>query len=114
MFLKTRILYAQKHHLGKEAVSHAREIEVGAEIKMGEFLRAMEKNKGGGYTHGEKATPSSVEGVTPATYEEIGITYKEAHNAQALADMPPTHEEISIKKKAEHEAMQQAPEGKKD
>ena len=39
--------YARKHKLGKEAVSHAREIEIKAEILLGEFLTEMEKNKGG-------------------------------------------------------------------
>ena len=35
--------YAQKHKLGKEAVNHAREIEIKAEILLGEFLLEMEK-----------------------------------------------------------------------
>ncbi len=39
--------YARKHGLGKEAVSYARTIEVSAEIKLGEILKPMEKNKGG-------------------------------------------------------------------
>ena len=39
-------MYAHKHRLGKEAVQHATEIEIQAEIKMGEYLRDMEKNKG--------------------------------------------------------------------
>ena len=39
--------YAQKHKLGKEAVGYAREIEIRAEILLGEFLAEMRKNKGG-------------------------------------------------------------------
>ena len=38
--------YAQKHGLGKEAVGFAKSIEISAEIKLGEFLKEMEKNKG--------------------------------------------------------------------
>ena len=41
-----------------------------------EFLRILDKNKGG---RPKEKTGSSVEPVTPATYEEVGITKKEAH-----------------------------------
>lgn len=39
-------LYAKKHKLGNEAVGHAHEIEISAEIKLGEILKDMEKNTG--------------------------------------------------------------------
>jgi hypothetical protein len=38
--------YAQKHKLRKEAVSYANTIEISAEIKLGEILKEMDKNKG--------------------------------------------------------------------
>ena len=64
--------YAQKHNLGKEAVTYARSIEVSAEIKLGEFLKEMEKNKGAAAPHNAVSIVDSV----PVTYKEIGITLK--------------------------------------
>jgi hypothetical protein len=72
-------MYAQKHHLGKEAVQHATEIEIQAEIKMGEYLKDMEKNKGGRPI--EKTCTTEGQVSEPATYEEIGITRNEASSA---------------------------------
>jgi len=59
--------YAQKHKLGKEAVGYAREIEISAEILLGEFLAEMRKDKGGKpveYVDGY--------GINPPTLAEIG------------------------------------------
>lgn len=39
-------IYAKKHGLGKEAVGYAQEIEIEAEIRLGEILKDMDKNKG--------------------------------------------------------------------
>lgn len=68
--------------MGKEAVEHAREIEIQAEIKMGEFLKKMERHKGGTPKKKKNLTPSPEEGVKPATYKEIGVSYKEASDIQ--------------------------------
>jgi len=54
-------------------------------IKMGEYLMEMEKNKGG---NPNLLTPHSGVGVEKtSTYEEIGISYNEASEAQTLADL---------------------------
>jgi hypothetical protein len=48
---------------------------------MGEYLRDMEKNKGAAMKR-----PTTEGGRSePTTYEEIGITYKEASEAQTLS-----------------------------
>jgi hypothetical protein len=52
------------------------EIEIQAEIKMGEYLKDMEKNKGGRPI--EKTCTTEGQVSEPATYEEIGITRNEA------------------------------------
>jgi len=62
--------YAQKHGLGKDAVAYAKKIEVSAEIKMGEFLKEMEKNKG---AMGIGTSAVSKDDRTPPTYKELGI-----------------------------------------
>ena len=72
--------YAQKHKLGKEAVGYAREIEIRAEIKLGEFLQLMERNKG--------AAANAIvrdNGVQPPTYTEIGISYISARSRSRRA-----------------------------
>ena len=69
--------YARKHGLGVEAVTFARSIEIASEIKLGEFLQLMEKNKGAA---ANALVPD--EGVQPPTYTEIGISYDLASEAQ--------------------------------
>ncbi|MGA7724635.1 MAG: hypothetical protein WCA95_05100 [Opitutaceae bacterium] len=54
-----------------------------AERQMGEVLKAMPKNEGGN----PKLTGSRPEPVAP-TLAEIGITKKQSHVAQKLADIP--------------------------
>lgn len=88
--------YAQKHKLGKEAVDHAREIEIRAEILLGEFLREMEKNRGA-MGIGKSVLPKGED--TPPTYKEVGITYKEASESQRLASLPEPEKEKVIKGK---------------
>jgi len=89
--------YAQKHQLGKDAVSHAYEIEIRAEIKLGEFLRDMEKNKGGN----PDLQPINREDRLdePPTYKELGITLNLASESQRLADLPEEEQEKVITKK---------------
>ena len=78
--------YAQKHGLGKQAVDYAREIEVEAEIKLGEFLATMEKNKGG--RPGEKTTVHDTAVLSTPKLQEIGISENLSREAQSLASLP--------------------------
>lgn len=82
--------YARKHGLGKEAVNFAKSIEISAEIKLGEILLVMEKNKGGNphlqpIEHDDRLK-------TP-TYKELGITLDLASEAQSLASLPEEDQE---------------------
>lgn len=84
-------LYAQKHNLGKEAVAHAREIEIKSEIKLGELLREMEKNKGA-----QGIGPIAVTRENrnaPPTLSDMGITKRESAEAQLLAVLPEERQE---------------------
>jgi hypothetical protein len=99
-------MFAQKHKLGKEAVASAREIEMEAEFKLGELLKQMDKNKGekGRFKPSNTGTTCG-EVPAPPTYNEIGIGYKEASEAQQLASLPAEEKEkvkrgIVSKKKA--------------
>ena len=74
--------YARKHGLGVEAVTFARSIEIASEIKLGEFLQLMEKNKGAAAN-----AVYSANSVQPPTYTEIGISYNLAFEAQVLATL---------------------------
>jgi DNA modification methylase len=94
-------LYARKHDLGKEAVAYAHEIEIRAEIKLGEILAVMEKNKGTkgqligrGIIGGEQARPP-IE-IVP-TLAEIGITKDLSAESQALAALPAEKKEKVVK-----------------
>jgi len=75
-------LYARKHKLGKEAVDYAHSIEVQAEIKLGEILAVMEKNKGAAINAIIKA-----DSVMPPTLPELGISANLSSEAQALASL---------------------------
>lgn len=86
--------YAQKHKLGKEAVNHAREIEIRAEILLGEFLKQMEKNKGTLKVGNAVVTPG-YHGKIP-TLAEIGVTKKESSESQRLANLPESEKEKVI------------------
>ena len=105
--------YAQKHKLGKEAVGYAREIEISAEILLGEFLAELRKNKGGKplkILEGFNINPSilaemrknkggdpleRLEGrdINPSTLAEIGINYNLSSEAQRLALLPEKEKE---------------------
>ena len=91
--------YAQKHKLGKEAVGYAREIEIRAEILLGEFLAEMRKNKG--------AAANAIDrdnGVQPPTYTEIGISPDLAFEAQVLATLPESDQNDVISGKTSKKA----------
>jgi hypothetical protein len=84
---------------------------------MGEYLKDMEKNKGGN----PNLTPPAEGVVSPATYEEIGITYNEASEAQTLADLSDEEKEkvvlgkkskkIAVKESKQRKEAETAPEG---
>ena len=81
--------YAQKHGLGKDAVTYAKSIEISAEIKLGEILKDMEKNKGGwGTKQDEFCSPPHVPQDEPPTLAEIGISKNLSAEAQNLASLP--------------------------
>ena len=75
--------YAQKHKLGKEAVGYAREIEIRAEILLGEFLAEMRKNEGG-----KPVERVDRFNINPPTLAEIGISRDLSSEAQVLATLP--------------------------
>lgn len=82
-------LYARAAGLGQDAMNEAAEIKLRAERKAGEALAAMDKNRGGGFTHG-KPTDSQAESVTehPPTLADLDITPKQSMNWQAEATVP--------------------------
>jgi N6-adenosine-specific RNA methylase IME4 len=94
--------YAQKHGLGKQAVSYAMEIEIQAEIKLGEFLRKQKETEGlntGGWVE-RNAKSCSTQGEpqdrTP-TLAEVGISKKLSSEAQVLAALPKEQQQKVIK-----------------
>jgi hypothetical protein len=83
--------YTQKHKLGKEAVGHAREIEIRAEILLGEFLAQMEKNKGV-LLRGTLEEPREKR----PTLADIGVSKKESSESQCLASLSEEQKEKVI------------------
>jgi DNA modification methylase len=92
-------LYARKHDLGKEAVAYAHEIEIMAEIKLGEILAVMEKNKGtqlsGKDSFGGYAVLPPIDEAP--TLEEMNITKRLSAESQALAALPTEKKEKVVK-----------------
>jgi len=91
--------YARKHGLGVEAVTFARSIEIASEIKLGEFLQLMEKNKGG-----PANAVNHADSIQPPTYVEIGISRNLASEAQVLAILPESDQNDVISGKTSKEA----------
>ncbi len=81
-------VYAKQVKLGLEAQNHAAEIKLRAQRRAGEILDTMEKNKGGWIEHNLTLLDESSSCIQPPKYEDIGITYKDAHVWQTLAAMP--------------------------
>lgn len=75
-------IYLERTNASTETVNRATEIRILAERQMGEFIKAMPKNKGGRPTE----TPSPQEKVP--TIAEVGLTHKQSDRAQRLADIP--------------------------
>ena len=64
-----------------ESINHVHEIEIEAEIKLGEILKDMDKNKGA-------ANAVDMINRVPPTLAEIGVSIELSSEAQALADLP--------------------------
>ena len=83
---------AATQQLGEEAISYAHAVKIEALAQLGEMLKSMEKNKGGGERGigraGKNAVPKENHIVAPPTLEELGIDKKTSMVAQALAKMP--------------------------
>jgi hypothetical protein len=67
--------YSQQHKLSLECYNFAAEIKLRAERRMGEFLSATPKNKGGQHTHrtGRGALP------VPPHYRSLELRKRKAH-----------------------------------
>jgi N6-adenosine-specific RNA methylase IME4 len=89
-------VYAKQIGLGLEAQNHAAEIKIRAQRKAGEILEKMDKNKGA-------ATPFQGERALPPTYEEMDISYKDAHVWQTISKMPVDEFEETISGLLENE-----------
>jgi hypothetical protein len=89
----------------RELIEHATEIRMRAEIRAGELLREMKKNKGArasGSNQHKKKVRSQPD--TAPTLTDIGITKTQSSRWQKLAKMPKTEQEKKIetaKRKAE-------------
>lgn len=81
-------IYARQVKLGLEAQNHAAEIKLRAQRRAGEILQEMDKAKGAAEAGWKTPLPEERAFDKPATYEEMGITYKDAHYWQHLAKMP--------------------------
>ena len=88
--------YARKHKLGKDAVGHAKEIEIKAEIMLGEFLTEIEKSKGG---NPNLQPVNHADRLEPSTLTEIGVTRNLSAEAQTLAGLLEEQKEKVIKGK---------------
>ena len=88
--------YARKHKLGKDAVGHAKEIEIKAEIMLGEFLTEIEKSKGG---NPNLQPVNHADRLEPSTLSEIGVTRNLSSESQQLAGLSEEQKEKVIKGK---------------
>lgn len=77
-------IYLERTNASAETVNRATEIRLLAERQMGEFLKAMPKNKGGR----PNETDPDAGKDSPPTMAEIGIHRKHVERAQELADIP--------------------------
>jgi site-specific DNA-methyltransferase (adenine-specific) len=86
--------YAEAKKLGEESLAYAQEIINRATRRMGEMLTETPKNEGGR----PPKTPSTLEGVSPPTLSQLGITETASHRAQQLARIPEAVFEESVAK----------------
>lgn len=68
------------------------EIRLRAERKAGQLLKEMEKAKGGR----PPKTASPMEAVSPPTLEQLGVSDKQSHRWQQLADVPEEQFETAL------------------
>ena len=82
--------WAKRKGMGEEAIQHCRSYALEAERKMGEMLKATERNKGAkGNPGGRGAAIVYLPGVsTQPTIADLGLKFHESARAQALADLP--------------------------
>ena len=74
--------WAKRRGMGEETIQRAREYSLLAERKMGELLKATERHPGG-----RPKTCSTEEQVLPPKLPDLGITRKEASEAQFLSEL---------------------------
>lgn len=77
--------WAERKSMGHAVVDHARRYAILAEDRLGQLLKATERAKGG-RPYQANSTPNQREGVTP-TLSDLGVSYKEATNAQRFYDL---------------------------
>jgi hypothetical protein len=84
----------------RELIEHATEIRMRAEIRAGELLREMEKNKGarsqlkGGVPVGDRA-PKPPRDTVP-TLKDLGVTKSQSSRWQKVAALPKDEQEEKI------------------
>jgi N6-adenosine-specific RNA methylase IME4 len=105
--------YAKKLDLGKDAVGYARSIEISAEIKLGEFLKEMEKNKGGNPNLQLVENDDQLVNLPP-TLKEIGISKDLSAEAQVLAGLPIEEQEKVKSGKTSKQAAKRKQKKKED
>lgn len=94
--------YAKKKKLSLEIQNDANMFLVDAEIKLGENLSNMEKNKGG---NPDLLTGSKKEPVRNKKLSDLGISKKESYNSQLLARNKQKVKEIIEDKKENNEPI---------
>ena len=98
--------FAQKHRLGEKAIDYTRTIEVSAEIRLGEILRDMGKNKGGN----PNLRPVEQDDQL-ATLSEIGISKGLSAKAQDLAGLSVVQGHVAIIIKGDKTTVFEKPKG---
>ncbi|HHF51562.1 MAG TPA: hypothetical protein ENL46_02600, partial [Candidatus Aminicenantes bacterium] len=79
--------WAKRKGLGEKAVLYAQSYALRAERKMGEMLKATERQKPGQWKqrlNGSQAGPFEI----PPTLAELGLKKRESSRAQLIADLP--------------------------
>jgi hypothetical protein len=85
---------------------YAQEIEIRAEIKLGEILAAMEKNRGG---RPEEKPVEQHDRLSPPTLPEMGISRDLSSESQALAALPKeAQEKVATGEASKKSALQEA------
>lgn len=89
--------WAKRKGMGRQAEQHCRSYATRAEIKIGEMLAATERAKGkAGPGRGKARTPAGQAFTEAPTLKELGLTRKEASEAEMLASLPQKKQEEVI------------------